>query len=427
MSSICARPANDLPDRRRGDHYAAPMLGPDAPAPPDQSEIEPISPPPLAVLVLSTAISTLALHTVLPALPEMATVFDIPSGDIGFVVTAYLAGLAAAQLIVGPLSDRFGRRPILIGGIALYLVMTILCMAAPTAGWLFAARALQAFGGCAGMVLGRTIIRDCYPRERAASGMGYLSVALATGSMMAPGIGAFIVAYVGWRGAFIALAVIGMASLASTWRYMPETNQAKIDRLDLSILVLNYRWLLRSRTFLMYSGAVSFQLASWFAFVTIMPAALVTVFHQPATAYGLWVFLPMTGYVVGNGIVGRLSVRVGGQRLIQLGCAISALGAAAMIAGAAGLVPGPLAFFGPMAIIVIGNGLISPNANVAAISVNPAIMGAASGLLGFFLWTISVGSTAAVSLAGAANLTVLAAVVVAGNVAGILLLLFAPR
>jgi len=403
-----------------------PMPGPEAPTPIGEPVTTAIRPPPLAVLVLSTAISTLALHTVLPALPEMATVFDIPSGDIGFVVTTYLAGLAAAQLIVGPLSDRFGRRPILLGGIALYLVMTILCMAAPDAGWLFAARALQAFGGCAGMVLGRTIIRDCYPRERAASGMGYLSVALATGSMMAPGVGAFIVAYVGWRGAFLALAAIGLASLASTWRYMPETNQAKIERLDPLILVLNYRWLLRSRTFLMYSGAISLQLSSWFAFVTIMPAALVAVFHQPATAYGVWVFLPMMGYVLGNGIVGRLSVRVGGRRLIQLGCAISALGAAALIAGAAGLVPGPLGFFGPMAVIVVGNGLISPNANVAAISVNPSIMGAASGLTGFFIWTVSVGFTTAVNLAGPANLTALASVVVAGNAVGILLLMLAP-
>ena len=400
---------------------------PHAPAPPGEAAPTTMRPPPLAVLVLSTAISTLALHMVLPALPEMATVFAIPPGDIGFVVTTYLVGLAGAQLIVGPLSDRFGRRPILMGGIALYLVMTVLCVAAPTAGWLFAARAVQAFGGCAGMVLGRTIIRDCYPRERAASGMGYLSVALAIASMLAPGVGAFVVAYAGWRGAFFALAAIGLTSLASTWRYMPETNQAKIDRLDLSVLVLNYRWLLRSRTFLMYSGASSFQLASWFSFVTIMPAALVVVFHEPATAYGAWVFLPMTGYVLGNGIVGRLSMRVGGRRLIQLGCAISGLGAIALIVGAAGLLPGPLGFFGPMAIIVVGNGLISPNANVAAISVNPSIMGAASGLTGFFIWTVSVGFTSIVNMAGPADLTVLAAVVVGGNALSILLLLFAPR
>jgi DHA1 family bicyclomycin/chloramphenicol resistance-like MFS transporter len=386
-----------------------------------------IRPPPLAILVLSTAISSLALHMVLPALPAMASVFGIPPGDIGFVVTTYLIGLSAAQLIVGPLSDRFGRRPVLLGGTSLFIAMTALCIATPSAVWLLIGRALQAFGGCAGMVLGRTIIRDCYPRDRAASGMGYLTVALATGSMMAPGIGAFIVHFTDWRGVFATLGAIGILAFITSWRYLPETNQQPIDRLDFRVLVRNYQLLLRSRTFLMYAVAVSCQLSGWFAFVTIMPAALVTVFGQPATAYGLWVFLPMTGYVLGNGIVGRLSTRVGGARLIRLGLGISAIGACAMIAGALGLVPGPLAFFGPMAIIVVGNGLVSPNANVAAISVHPTIMGAASGLLGFFLWMMSVGSTATVSLAGAENLWALAAVVVGGNAIAITLLLRAPR
>lgn len=386
-----------------------------------------VRPPPLVVLVLSTAISSLALHMVLPALPEMASVFGIPPGDTGFVVTTYLIGLSAAQLVVGPLSDRFGRRPVLLAGTVLYVAMTLLCMATPSTVWLLVARALQAFGGCAGMVLGRTIIRDCYPRDRAASGMGYLTVALATGSMMAPGIGAFIIHYTGWRGVFVTLAAIGVTALITSWRYLPETNRSKIERLDTRVLLRNYQWLLRSRTFLKYALATSCQLSSWFAFVTIMPAALVAVFHQPATSYGLWVLLPMTGYVIGNGVVGRLSTRIGGRRLIQIGLAISAIGAAAMVVGAMGLLPGPLAFFGPMTIIVIGNGLVSPNANVGAISVNPAIMGAASGLLGFFLWTMSVFSTAAVSLAGAENLAPLAAVVVAGNLVAVMLLLRVPR
>ncbi|HEX9463099.1 MAG TPA: multidrug effflux MFS transporter [Alphaproteobacteria bacterium] len=386
-----------------------------------------LRPPPLLVLVLSTAISSLALHMVLPALPEMAFVFGIPPGDIGFVVTTYLIGLSAAQLIVGPLSDRFGRRPVLLAGTGLYIAMTLLCIATPSTLWLLIARALQAFGGCAGMVLGRTIIRDCYPRDRAASGMGYLTVALATGSMLAPGIGAFIIHYTGWRGVFVTLAAIGVAALITSWRYLPETNRFKLERLDTRMLVRNYQWLLRSRTFLKYALATSCQLSSWFAFVTIMPAALVAVFHQPATAYGLWVLLPMTGYVLGNAAVGRLSTRVGGTRLIQVGLAISAIGAAAMVVGAMGLVPGPLAFFGPMAIIVVGNGLVTPNANVAAISVNPAIMGAASGLLGFFLWTMSVFSTATVSFAGTDNLAALAAVVVGGNLIAIVLLLRVPR
>jgi DHA1 family bicyclomycin/chloramphenicol resistance-like MFS transporter len=387
----------------------------------------PISPPPLLILVLSTALGSLGLHMVVPALPEMAQVFGIPAADIGYVVTAYLIGLAAAQLLVGPLSDRLGRRPVLLGGILLFLVMTVLCMFTSSATWLFIGRALQAFGGCAGTVLGRAIIRDCYARDRAASSMGYLTVALATGSMLAPAIGAFMVELVGWRGVFYMLAGFGALAAFTTLLRLPETNLTPIERLDVFVIARNYRWLLHSPTFVLHSLAISLQLAGWFSFVTVMPGALVTVYQQPATAYGLWVFLPMTGYVAGNFIVGRLSVRVGGARLMKIGCWISAAGVMALILGALGYIAGPLAFFGTMMLVVIGNGIVGPNANVAAISVNPAITGAASGLLGFMQWTVSAAATAIVNAAGTANLIALALVIVVGNLLAILCLIRARR
>lgn len=387
----------------------------------------PITPPPLIILVLSTALGSLGLHMVVPALPEMAQVFAIPAADIGYVVTAYLVGLAAAQLLVGPLSDRVGRRPVLLGGILLFLAATVLCMLTTSAAWLFVGRALQAFGGCAGNVLGRTIIRDCYARDRAASSMGYLIVALALGSMVAPAIGAFMVELVGWRGVFYMLAGFSAVAALTTWFRLPETNLAQIERLDLFVMTRNYRWLLRSPTFVLYSLAISLQLAGWFSFVTVMPGALVTTYNQPATAYGLWVFLPMTGYVVGNFIVGRLSMRIGGVRLMKIGCWISAVGVVALGLGALGYIPGPLAFFGTMMLVVIGNGIVGPNANVAAISVNPAITGAASGLLGFLQWTVSAAATAMVNAAGSANLTALALVIVGGNLLAILCLMLVRR
>jgi DHA1 family bicyclomycin/chloramphenicol resistance-like MFS transporter len=384
-------------------------------------------PPPLLILVFSTALGSLGLHMVVPALPEMARVFGIPASDIGFVVTAYLVGLAAAQLVVGPLSDRFGRRPVLLGGILLFLATTALCVFAPSEHWLFLARALQAFGGCAGTVLGRAIIRDCYARDRAASSMGYLVVALALGSMVAPAIGAMFVELAGWRGAFYALGGFGALAAASTFFGLPETNRAPLERLDTLGIIRNYRWLLRQRVFLLHAFAISLQLAGWFSFVTVMPGALVTTFHQPATAYGLWVFLPMTGYVIGNFTVGRLSMKVGGARLVRIGCWISVAGVAALIVGALGYIPGPSAYFATMMLVVIGNGIVGPNANVAAISANPAITGAASGLLGFLQWTICAVATAAVSAAGAMNLLALAVVIVGGNLAAIVLLLGAQR
>jgi DHA1 family bicyclomycin/chloramphenicol resistance-like MFS transporter len=387
----------------------------------------PIAPPPILILVISTALGSLGLHMVVPALPEMAQVFAIPASDIGYVVTAYLVGLAAAQLVVGPMSDRIGRRPVLLGGILLFLVTTVLCMFTTSAAWLFVGRVLQAFGGCTGNVLGRTIIRDCYARDRAASAMGYLIVALALGSMVAPAIGAFMVEWVGWRGVFYMLAGFSILAAATTLRYLPETNLRPLDRLDLRVMALNFRWLLRSRTFLLHSIAIALQIAGWFSFVTVMPGVLVSVYHQPVSAYGLWVFMPMSGYVVGNFIVGRLSVRLGGRHLMIIGSWISAAGVVAMIVGSLGYIPGPLAYFGSMMLVVIGNGIVSPNANVAAVSVNPAITGSASGLLGFMQWTISAAATAIVSAAGSANLTALTLVIVIGNLLTILCLIVARR
>ncbi len=386
-----------------------------------------LRPPPLLILVLSTALGSLGLHMVVPALPEMARVFGIPAGDIGYVVTAYLVGLAAAQLVIGPLSDRFGRRPVLLGGIFLFLATTALCVFTTSAAWLFTARALQAFGGCAGTVLGRAIIRDCYARDRAASSMGYLTVALATGSMVAPAVGAVFVELAGWRGAFYVLGAFGTLAALTTLLRLPETNRMPLERLDAVGIVRNYRWLLRQRVFVLHALAISLQLAGWFSFVTVMPGVLVTTYQQPATAYGLWVFLPMTGYVIGNFTVGRLSMRVGGAKLVRVGCAISAAGVVALVIGALGYIPGPSAYFATMMLVVIGNGIVGPNANVAAISANPAITGAASGLLGFLTWTICAAATAAVSAAGAANLTALTVVIVLGNLVAIGFLIRAQR
>jgi DHA1 family bicyclomycin/chloramphenicol resistance-like MFS transporter len=399
-----------------------------APTPRPGRELPPVSPPPLLILVISTAIGSLGMHMVVPALPEMAHVFGIPLADIGYVVTAYLIGLSSAQLLIGPLSDRFGRRPVLLGGIFLFLAMTVLCILAPSATWLFIGRGLQAFGGCTGIVLGRAIIRDCYARDRAASSMGYLTVALATGSMLAPAVGAFVIAFTDWRGVFYLLTGVGaLAAVTTLWR-LPETNRMPLDRLDLNVVMRNYRWLLRQRSFVLHGLPISLQLSGWFSFVTVMPGVLVTVYGLPAASYGLWVFVTMTGYVVGNFTVGQLSMRIGGRRLMQIGSLISAIGIVAMvIAGPLGAVSGPLAYFGTMAIVVLGNGIISPNANVAAISVNPAFTGAASGLLGFMQWTISAIATGIVNGAGTSGLVALTAVVVVGNISAILCLTFARR
>lgn len=367
------------------------------------------------------------MHAVLPALPELTRVFAIPDDRIGYIVTAYLAGLAATQLIVGPLSDRFGRRPVIIFGAALFTVATALCLAAPSEGWLFAARTLQAIGGCAGMVLGRAILRDCYSRDEAASRMGYLVTAMATGTMLAPSAGTVIVLMAGWQGVFIVFTALGAAAVASAVVYLHETNIEPVDRLNIATIVRNYLLLLRTPAFLALSLNSGCQNAVWFALVTVMPVAIVFVYGGNASDYALWVLLPMSAFVAGSFVAGRISMRMGTARMIRLGMGISALGLAAIVAVALLAPSRPEPLFVAMLVYTFGNGVFLPSITAAAISVNLAITGAAAGLLGFVQWTAGVAATAIVSAAGLTNVSALHAVMIGFALFSYLTLLMARR
>src|SRR5262249_59193968 len=149
-------------------------------------------PPPIALLALVTAIAPAALHMLVPALPLLAAVFDAPPSAVQLVLTLFLAGIAAGQLAYGPISDRFGRRPVLIAGLALFLVGTVLCGLAWSLAALIVGRILEACGGCAGMVLGRAIVRDIFDRERSASAIATITMAMSLAPSVSPAVGALL-------------------------------------------------------------------------------------------------------------------------------------------------------------------------------------------------------------------------------------------
>jgi len=369
--------------------------------------------PPLIILVLVTALGPLAMHAVLPALPEIAAVFGIPDDRIGYIVTAYLAGFAVTQLIVGPLSDRFGRRPVIVIGMSLFLIATAACLFAPNATWLFGARTLQAIGSCAGMVLGRAILRDCYSRDEAASRMGYLVTAMALGTMLAPSVGGVIVLFSGWQGVFIVFTMLGAAAVIASLIFLHETNLAPLERLNIGVTLRNYFLLLRTGAFFGPALNTGCQNAVWFAFVTVMPVAIVAIYGGNVTDYGLWIVAPMSAYVVGSFVAGRISLRVGTEGMIRAGMVITGVGLAAILAVACIENTGPGPLFAAMTIYVFGNGIALPSLTATAISVNPTITGAAAGLLGFVQWTAGVAATAAVSTAGLTDIPFLHGVMLA--------------
>ncbi|HKM69842.1 MAG TPA: multidrug effflux MFS transporter [Stellaceae bacterium] len=364
--------------------------------------------PPLALLALVTAIAPAALHMLVPALPLLAAVFDAAPGAVQLVLTLFLAGIAAGQLVYGPVSDRFGRRPVLIAGLALFFAGTVLCGLAWSLPALIIGRTLQALGGCAGMVLGRAIVGDVYDRERASSALATIMMAMSLAPSLSPLIGAYLAEWVGWRADFVLLGTAGAAVLALTAAKLEETHAPA--PVNLVGMVGSFVLLSRSPAFLGVAFATAFTSASWFTFLAAAPYLLSGVLHQPPSAYGLMILLPMAGYVLGNAVVVRLSVLLGSTRLFILGLALSLVSGVMLALWCLdGLTP--LALFVPMAISSIGNGMSQPPGVAAGLSVYPRIAGAASGLMGFMQMTVAALGTLLLGLLPRDSVLAMAAVV----------------
>ena len=211
--------------------------------------------PPLAILVFMTMLGNLGLNMLVPAVPAIVTDLGTDSATAQWTLTIYLIGISVGQLIYGPLSDRFGRRPVMLAGLLLFLTGSLLAMLAPSVGLLILARVGQAMGGCAGMVLTRAIVRDVYQRERAASALGYISMTMVIGPATAPAIGGLLNSHFGWRAIPLALALICAAIMLASLRWLNETNLRPTSRIEVISVLRDYITLLRLKAYIGYSAA----------------------------------------------------------------------------------------------------------------------------------------------------------------------------
>lgn len=353
--------------------------------------------PPLWLLVLITLSGTTAMHMFVPALPDAARGLATSAGEMQMAISIYIVGLAFGQLLYGPLSDAFGRRPMLMIGQTLYAVGGLAAALAPGLNVLLSARLVQALGGCAGLALGRAIVRDTTKADAALRQLALLNLMILLSPGLAPVLGGLISSTVGWRGIFVLLAVIGAVTLWFTWRTLPETGHPS-GRFGVKILLDDYRALLMSPRFVGFALGGGSATTCVYAFLAAAPFIFINELHQPVQMVGIYAGLMILGMAVGNAVTSRFAQSVPAARLIRIGNGVSLASAAALFAI---VMLGHLTIANAIAVMIVftcGCGMTSPAALAKAVSVNPKLVGSAAGLYGFTQMAIGAACTALAAL-----------------------------
>jgi DHA1 family bicyclomycin/chloramphenicol resistance-like MFS transporter len=367
-------------------------------SPPNVRFLDRTTPPHIVTLVMLAGLSAAAMNIFLPSLPAMTDHFGTDYAVMQLAVSLYLGVNAVLQLVIGPMSDRFGRRPVVLWSFAIFCLATLGTIYAPTAEIFLAFRMLQAVV-VAGLVLSRAIVRDMVPQEQAASMIGYVTMGMALVPMVAPLIGGFLDETFGWHANFWFLFVMGLAVLGLTWRDLGETAVRREG--GFGAQMREAPELFTSPRFWGYGLCMMFASGAFFAYLGGAPFVGSEVFGLSPSLLGLLFGAPAVGYAVGNALSGAFSVRVGINRMILAGTLLTAGGLAVSLGlfhAGAGTV---LTFFGFMMFVGLGNGMVLPNATAGMLSVRPHLAGTASGLGG----AMTIGGGAALSALAGALLT----------------------
>jgi DHA1 family bicyclomycin/chloramphenicol resistance-like MFS transporter len=335
------------------------------------------------------------MNIFLPSLPNMTAYFQTEYWLMQLSVAVYLGVNAILQILIGPISDKLGRRPVILWGIGGFCVATLGCIYAPDIYTFLGFRMAQAVIVTA-MVLSRAVVRDCVPQDQAASMIGYVTMGMAVVPMIGPAFGGVLDQYFGWQANFWLLLILGLALFWLTWSDLGET--AKVSGLTLGQQFAQYPELLRSPRFWGYAIASGMSSGAFFAYLGGAPYVGTEVFGMSPAELGFFFGAPAIGYFLGNFISGRFSARIGVNPMVLLGTLINCTGIVlSMLVFWLGL-GSEWTFFGFMTFVGLGNGMTIPNATAGMLSVRPHLAGTASGLGG----AIMLGGGAGLSaLAGA--------------------------
>lgn len=350
------------------------------------------------LLAASSAMGPAAMQILLPALPEIAATYDVSNDVAQLTLSLSMLAIAFGTLCYGPLSDKYGRKPIMILGLCITLAGSILCYYATSIETLIAGRFVQAFGGAVGLVLARAIVRDIYAAEEAARVIATLVMVMVVIPMLSPALGGELMQRFGWPSVFLVIASCCAAILVILFSSLPETLHSPVPFEGIGSMLKTFMNLLSSSAFRGYAFCVSFVSVVFFSFIAAAPEIMVTVLGRPATEYGYYFVMIPLGFMAGNYTARHFGRKRDIDGMINLGgvIALSGIGLAILLQ----LVGfnHPIALFAPVSLAVFGNGITLPNAQAAAINEFPQYAGSASGLTGFMQMSLSAAAAQLVAL-----------------------------
>ena len=342
----------------------------------------------IILLAATSALGPTAMQILLPAIPVIKETFQVSAEVAQLTLSLSMFAIAIGTLAYGPLSDRHGRKPIMLIGLAITFAGSLFCYVAQSIEMLIVGRIIQAFGGAAGLVLARAIVRDVYGPEQAAKVIATLVMVMVVMPMLSPAVGGEVMTRFGWEAVFLVMSALSLLIFLILQSSLTETLAEPAPFDGIGAMLRNFIQLMRSRVFRGYALCVAFVSVVFFAFISAAPEIMISVLQRPATEYGYYFILIPLGFMLGNSVARQFN-HWGIERLITLGASLGVIG----IMLALGLqllgLSHPLALFAPVALAVLGNGITLPNAQAAAINEFPQFAGTASGLTGFLQMAFS--------------------------------------
>ncbi len=337
-----------------------------------------------ALLALLTGIGPLSVDMYLPSLPDIGHALGASTAQVQLTISSYLIGFAVGQMLYGPVSDRYGRKPVLIAALVVFGLATVACALANSIEMLIGARALQSLGGSGAIVIARAVVRDLYSGAAAGRELSRMGAVMALAPVIAPLMGGVLQTAFGWRANFVVLALFALTATAAVALLLPETLRSRgAGPLSLRTMACSYAIVARSGYFLAHMGLSALSFAGLFAWISASAFVLQNVYRLSPSAFSLVFAVGSGGYLVGTWVAARVVVPLGVACTLGIGSLAVAAGGLAMVAALALGLSSAFALVLPMSLYLAGMGMVLPQAAAGAMQPFPQRAGAASSLLGF--------------------------------------------